>query len=147
MQIRTAMKTDIPAILSLYAQLEQDRENTVSLSDATEIFRRMESYPDYHIYIAEQHGEAVGTFSLAIMDNLAHLGAKSGLIEDVVVDERHRGQGIGKAMMHYAMDLCRKNSCYKACLSSNLKRESAHHFYESLGFQKHGFSFQMKLDS
>ena len=111
-----------------------------------QIFRRIESYPNYHIYIAEQHGETLGTFSLAIMDNLAQLGAKSGLIEDVVVDEKHRGQGIGKEMMQYAMNLCRKSSCYKACLSSNLKRESAHRFYESLGFQKHGFSFQIKLD-
>ena len=146
MHIRLATEADIPSILSLYAQLEQDREITVSLCEAVEIFERIESYPNYHIYIAEQHGEALGTFSLAIMDNLAHFGARSGLIEDVVVDKKHRDQGIGKEMMEYAMDLCRKDSCYKACLSSNLKRESAHHFYESLGFQKHGFSFQIKLD-
>lgn len=146
MKIRRAMETDIPAILALYAQLEQDRESTVSLSEAVEIFRRMESYSNYHIYIAEQQGEALGAFSLAIMDNLAHFGAKSGLIEDVVVDEKHRGKGIGKKMMQYAMDLCKKGSCYKACLSSNIKRESAHDFYESLGFQKHGYSFQIKLD-
>lgn len=145
MQIRMTTETDIPSILSLYAQLDEDREITVSLSEAVEIFRRIESYPNYHIYIAEQHGKALGTFSLAIMDNLAHFGAKSGLIEDVVVDEKHRGQGIGKEMMQYAMDICRKNSCYKACLSSNLKRERAHNFYESLGFQKHGLSFQIKL--
>lgn len=96
MQIRPAIETDIPFILSLYAQLEQNKEIIVSLSEAVEIFRQIESYPDYHIYIAEQHGEVLGTFSLAIMDNLAHFGAKSGLIEDVVVDEKHRGQGIGK---------------------------------------------------
>ena len=143
MQIRPATKADIPSILSLYAQLEQDGEITISLSEAAEIFQRIESYPNYHIYIAEQSGEVLGTFSLAIMDNLAHHGAKSGLIEDVVVDKKHRGQGIGKEMMQYAMDLCRKYACYKTCLSSNLKRERAHAFYESLGFQKHGFSFTL----
>lgn len=141
MQIRPTAKADIPSILSLYAQLEQGGEITLSLPEAAKIFQLIESYPNYHIYIAEQSGEALGTFSLAIMDNLAHLGARSGLIEDVVVDDRHRGQGIGKEMMQYAMEVCRQYDCYKVSLSSNLKRERAHAFYESLGFQKHGFSF------
>ena len=147
MQIRLAAEADLCAVLSLYAQLEVGGENTASPSKAAEIFRKIESYPNYHIYIAEKDGEIWGTFSLAIMDNLAHFGARSGLIEDVVVDEKHRGKGIGKEMMRYAMDLCRQNDCYKACLSSNLKREDAHGFYESLGFQKHGYSFQVLLDA
>ncbi len=146
MLIRPAMENDIPSILSLYSQLEPDRESTVSLTNAIEIFRKIESYPNYHIYIAEQVGEIFGTFSLAIMDNLAHFGARSGLIEDVVVDEKHRSKGFGKEMMQYAIDLCRQNFCYKVSLSSNLQRESAHRFYESLGFQKHGFSYQIPLD-
>lgn len=146
MHIRKATETDIPAILHLYAQLERGGENTLSLLEAVEIFRRIESYPDYHIYIAIQQGEILGTFSMAIMDNLAHLGARSGLIEDVVVDGKHRGQGIGKEMMRYAMDLCREKACYKVSLSSNIYREDAHRFYESLGFKIHGFSFQMELD-
>jgi GNAT superfamily N-acetyltransferase len=146
MIIRPAQESDIPNILSLYAQLEENDQITLSLHDATEIFLRIESYPNYHIYVAEQHGQTVGTFALAIMDNLAHLGARSGLIEDVVVEEKHRGRGIGKEMMCYALELCRENSCYKACLSSNTKRENAHRFYESLGFKKHGFSFYISLD-
>ena len=145
-QIRKAADTDIPSVLHLYAQLEQGGENTLPLSEAAEIFQRIESYPNYHVYIAERNGEILGTFSMAIMDNLAHLGARSGLIEDVVVDKKHRGEGIGKEMMRYAMELCRENACYKACLSSNISREESHRFYESLGFQIHGFSFQMKLD-
>lgn len=76
-----------------------------------------------------------------IMDNLAHQGAPSGIIEDVVVSERHQRQGIGKAMMQYAMQVCQERGCYKVSLSSNLKRAKAHRFYESLGFQKHGYSF------
>ena len=146
MQIRVAAESDIPSILFLYAQLEQNKEATVSLPGAMEIFQRIESYPNYHIYVAERHGEVVGTFSLAIMDNLAHNGAKSGLVEDVVVEEKLRNMGIGKEMMLYAMELCKQNFCYKVCLSSNLKRDNTHRFYESLGFQKHGFSFQVILD-
>jgi len=36
---------------------------------------------------------------------------------------------------------CRSAGCYKLALSSNLKRAGAHRFYDSLGFERHGFSF------
>jgi len=106
----------------------------------------MKSYPDYQVYVAEIDGEIVGTYALAIMDNLAHKGSKSGLIEDVVVSQAYQRQGIGRKMMEYAIETCKGKSCYKVLLSSNLKRENAHSFYNSLGFKKHGYSFTMELE-
>jgi hypothetical protein len=49
-------------------------------------------------------------------------------------------------MMKYAMDISRQKHCYKMVLSSHLRREKAHKFYESLGFKKHGFSFDIDLN-
>jgi hypothetical protein len=34
----------------------------------------------------------------------------------------------------------------KLALSSNFKRNAAHAFYDSLGFQRHGYSFLVDLD-
>lgn len=59
------------------------------------------------------------------------------------VDLAHQGQGIGKMMMRRAIQLSADNGCYKAVLSSNLKRERAHSFYESLDFEHHGYSFRI----
>lgn len=75
------------------------------------------------------------------MDNLGHLGRTSGIAEDVVVKDTLQGQGIGKQMMEFAMEKCRQKGCYKLALSSNKSREKAHKFYESIGFNKHGYSF------
>jgi GNAT superfamily N-acetyltransferase len=58
----------------------------------------------------------------------------SAIIEDVVVDPIFQGRGIGKMMMKYALDLASQEGCFKAVLSSNLKRHRSHAFYESLGF-------------
>jgi GNAT superfamily N-acetyltransferase len=63
------------------------------------------------------------------------------VVEDVAVSPSHQGKGIGRAMMAHALEECRKAGCYKLALSSNLKRENAHQFYESLGFKRHGYSF------
>ena len=81
------------------------------------------------------------------MDNLAHLGLPSGIVEDVVVRSDFRGKGFGKKMMQFAVEKCKKANCYKMTLSSKINRERAHHFYESLGFEKHGYSYQIKFEN
>lgn len=139
--IREASMDDLPDILDLYRQFDMDNGNTLELNKAAAIFKKMKSYPDYKIYVAEDENVIVGTFALAIMDNIAHLGSPSGLVEDVVVSAKMQGKGIGKKMMETAMDLCRSKGCYKLALSSKLKRVNAHRFYESIGFEKHGYSY------
>ncbi len=139
--IRVATKSDMPAILALYAQPELDDGKTLSLSEAENLLSKIKSYPNYKIYVAEIEESMVGTFALLIMDNIGHLGAPSGLVEQVAVAPAWQGRDVGKSMMDYARKICREAGCYKIALSSNLKRERTHTFYESLGFKKHGFSF------
>jgi GNAT superfamily N-acetyltransferase len=142
---RTASKSDLSEILRLYAQPDLDDGQILSLYEAEHIFERMASYPHYKIYVAVCDDRIIGTFALLIMDNLAHLGAPSAVIEDVAVDPKWQGRGVGKKMMQYALEIARKAGCYKAALSSNLKRERAHAFYESLGFERHGYSYRIRL--
>ena len=142
---RVALKTDLPAILRLYSQSEMDDGNILPLSNAEVIFERMEQYPNYKLFVAVYEDKIVGTFALLIMDNLGHMGAPSAIIEDVVVDPSFQRQGIGKTMMKYALDISGKEGCYKAMVSSNLKRQKAHLFYESMGFERHGYSFRTSV--
>ncbi|HEY4722675.1 MAG TPA: GNAT family N-acetyltransferase [Anaerolineae bacterium] len=139
LKIREAVEADLPSILALYSEVGDAQ--VLPPDRATATFERMKMYPDYHVYVATIDGTIVGTFALLIVDNLAHLGAPSGVVEDVVVSAERRGQGIGKQMMQFAMGRCRERGCYKMALSSNITREAAHRFYESLGFERHGYSF------
>lgn len=145
MQIRGAQKQDLSSILQLYAQPGMDNGVVLDIATAEAIFARMAHYPSYRLFVVETEDAIVGSYALLIMDNLAHLGTPSAIVEDVVVHPQWQGQGIGKHMMAHAMDLARKARCYKLMLSSNAKREAAHAFYESLGFTRHGYSFRMDL--
>ncbi len=142
---REASKEDLEEVLGLYAQPDFDDGKILSLSEAERLFERMAHYPDYKIYVALCEEQIVGTFAFLVMDNLGHLGTPSAIIEDVAVDSRWQGHGIGKKMMQHALGLCKEKGCYKAVLSSNLKRERAHAFYESLGFERHGYSYRVLL--
>jgi GNAT superfamily N-acetyltransferase len=145
MIVREATEADLPAILAIYAQPDLDAGDVLSLDDARAWFHRIAAYPDYKLHVAELDRRVVGTFALLVMDNLAHRGAKSGIVEDVGVLPELHGRGIGKLMMERAQQLCRDAGCYKLVLSSNLRRTAAHAFYESLGFEQHGLSFMVGL--
>ncbi|MEA5461736.1 GNAT family N-acetyltransferase [Arcicella sp. LKC2W] len=144
MTILEASKKHLPQILRLYAEV-LDKGEVLTADDAAIIFDKISSYPNYKIYVVEIDNQVVGTFALLIMDNLAHLGTPSGIVEDVVVSEKFQGNSIGKKMMTFAIEKCRQLGCYKMVLSSNLKRVEAHQFYENLGFEKHGFSYRINL--
>lgn len=144
MTILEASKKHLPQILRLYAEV-LDKGEVLTADDAEIIFDKILSYPNYKVYVLEIDNQVVGTFALLIMDNLAHLGTPSGIVEDVVVSENFQGNGIGKKMMMFAVEKCRQFGCYKMVLSSNLKRVEAHQFYENLGFEKHGFSYRINL--
>lgn len=88
--VRVANKADLPAILQVYAQTEADDGKVLTLQAAESLFGRMQKYPDYSLYVAVLNGQVVGSFALPIMDNLAHLGATSGVVEDVVVAPKYQ---------------------------------------------------------
>jgi GNAT superfamily N-acetyltransferase len=144
--VRKASAADIAAVLGLYAQPDLDDGNVLTVDQGVALFERFARYPDYTLYVAEQDDEIVGSFALLVMDNLGHLGSPSGMVEDVVVAPARQSSGIGAAMMRFALERCREKRCYKLVLSSNAKRARAHAFYESLGYERHGYSFRVDLE-
>lgn len=61
---------------------------------------------------------------------------KTGIIEDVVVDEKYRGRGIGDALIGALIDEARKEKADSVELTSNPKRKAAIAMYKKHGFQK-----------
>ncbi|MDJ0621973.1 MAG: GNAT family N-acetyltransferase [Desulfocapsaceae bacterium] len=143
--LRKAKQTNLPAILDLYGQPEIDNGRLLSMQEAQIIFARMQTYPNYSMYVAEYQGQVIGTYGLLIMDNLGHLGAQSAIVEDVAISPGLQRRFIGNKMLNYAIELARQAGCYKLMLSTNLKREKAHLFYEKLGLVKHGNSYLLQL--
>jgi GNAT superfamily N-acetyltransferase len=143
MRIREAREQDLPEILRLLCVLDAEAE--MSISEAKDIFERMETYPHYRCYMAVEDDKPVGTFCMIICDNLGHAGQKFAVVENVVVDPSCQGQGIGKVLMEAAMEEAARQGCYKLMLSSNEKRTDAHRFYDHLGFTRHGISFLVEV--
>lgn len=144
MLIREAKETDLTEVLELLKGM--DGEEGLSSGDARSVWSRMNEYPYYKIFIAEENRTVIGTCSLIIIDNLGHKGAKLAVTENVIVRPASRGGGIGARIMRFVMERAKEENCYKLMLSSNKKRVLAHRFYEQLGFEQHGVSFMIEVD-
>lgn len=144
--IRTVTPGDLPAVLDLYRQAGFGNGETMNIERAQALLSRIEAYPDYRLYVVvEATNQPIGTYALLIMDNIAHNGRPLAVVEQVVVTSARQGEGLGRFMMHHAMNEARAAGCYKLQLSSHTRFHDAHAFYDSLGFTRHGYSFYVDL--
>jgi len=144
--IREARDADISSLLHLYTTLETSPPPpSLEPFDPAQILDRMRHYPWHRIFVVVLDDCIVGSFTLTIIDYLAHRGLKTGIMEAVVVDPALRSQGIGSRMIAFCIECCREEGCYKLALSSNVSRTRAHEFYEREGFTLHGYSFAIPL--
>ena len=81
---------------------------------------------------SEESNQIVGILCLTIYR--VPTGMRS-IIEDVIVDEKMRGKGIGKALVRHAIEIAREAGASGISLTSNPQREAANQLYRSMGFE------------
>ena len=83
------------------------------------------------LFAARSDGEIVGLLTLAVFRIPTALRA---WIEDVVVDERTRGQGVGEALNQAALAEAKRRGAKTVDLTSRPNREAANRLYQRIGF-------------
>lgn len=83
------------------------------------------------LFLARSGGEIVGSLTLAMFRIPTGLRA---WIEDVVVDESARGQGVGEALNRAALERARASGARTVDLTSRPSREAANRLYQRIGF-------------
>ncbi len=90
-----------------------------------------------------EKGEIVGALTLTVYR--VPTGIRS-IIEDVIVDNSARGQGIGEALMRRAIEIAKEKGAGNISLTSNPMREAANRLYLRVGFKKRETNvYQMRL--
>jgi GNAT superfamily N-acetyltransferase len=149
-KIRLAQHQDVPAIIGLLADdaLGQEREQLAnplrpSYLQAFDVIARDERHL---VMVAEgDGGDILGCLHITFIPGLSYRGAARALIEDVRVDGRHRGLGIGHQLLNRAIAEARHRGCRLAELFVHQTRTDARRFYTDLGFQESHVGMRMAL--
>ena len=86
-----------------------------------------------HLYIAREEQELLGMLSLVLFTIPTGIRA---WVEDVVVDEKARGKGVGKAMSEHALQEALRLGAMTVDLTSRPSRVAANQLYQRVGFTK-----------
>ncbi len=149
--VRAATENDIPRILELYEEqlvigvAEAEKQQSPSADNYRQVFSMIEALPGCELVVAEEQGEVIGTLMFVIVPNLSHRALPWSLVENMVVDSKHRRKGIGRLLMDYVLTGAKEAGCYKVQLLSNKSREEAHRFYESIGYKASAEGFRLYL--
>jgi ribosomal protein S18 acetylase RimI-like enzyme len=126
------------AVSRLLPQLSSDAEILTR-----KYFKSILASESIHFFIAElDNGQIVGMLTIAVYKT------PSGIkvwIEDVAVDEPHRGKGIGKELMLAAIDYSKSLGSKDIRLTSRPSRIAANELYLKLGFKKYETNFYRYL--
>ena len=104
-----------------------------SAPPSREELAEMVGAPGTHVLLARDAGGAI-VGSLTLVTFRIPTGMRAW-IEDVVVDEAGRGQGVGEALNRFALDVARTDGCRTVDLTSRPSREAANRLYRRLGFE------------
>jgi N-acetylglutamate synthase-like GNAT family acetyltransferase len=131
--IRDAQSSDLEAIRRLYRQLNPDDPVLTDGADA-DAFAEILRTPRLRLLVLELDGAVVGTTYLNVMPNLTRSASPYAVIENVVIDEALRGEGLGKQLMAATLTAAWEAGCYKVMLMTGSKNPATHAFYRACGF-------------
>ena len=146
---RSARREDLPDIVRMLAEdnLGSQRERFEEPLPAVyyKAFTEIDKDSNHELIVAEMDGEVVGTLHLMFLPSISYQGGLRAQVESVRVDGKLRNQGIGGAMMEWAIERARERDAHLVQLTSHKSREDAHRFYERLGFTKSHVGMKLSL--
>jgi GNAT superfamily N-acetyltransferase len=142
-QISEMQLSDMAQVTELAIQLGYPNSH----KDLETRFARIRGHRDYALFVARLQAGIVGWVQVHI-EPLSLLADGKAEVGALVVDEKHRGQKIGRALLQQAEIWARENGASLMRLRSNLKRTDAHRFYQREGYEisKSSHIFTKKLE-
>ena len=97
------------------------------------VYKIVTELPSNHniFVILNEQKKLVGMTSIIIESKLIHGGKPVGHIEDLVVDSKYRGLGMGKRLIEFCKTYAKQKKCYKVILDC---ADETRKFYEKNGF-------------
>ena len=139
--VRAATSADASAMSLLLIEAEYPASTEI-------VAQRLEAMSDTDdvVMIAVRNNEKLGLLTVHF-DTVLHRAEPVGRITLLVVAERARGQGIGRALMEAAAREFVTRSCTDVEVISNLRYQGAHAFYQHLGYEMTSYKFKKTLPS
>lgn len=139
MNVRLAQIGDHAAIRPLLEQLMPERSDR---GDA--IWAEALRDERYAAWVAEDEGHLAGFVDVFLFPDVGH-DRYIGVVNNVVVDARARGQGVGERLLREAVQHCRRRGAVEVHVWTDRTNARAIRLYKKLGFEDRGVLLELAL--
>lgn len=130
---------EIPIVIQSF--LNQLVKHPISFDDHA--LQKLLTTPNSHLFLLQKDKKYIGMLTVGIYD--CPTGGKAW-IEDVVIDEKMRGQGFSKLLVAHAIEFVKQFGISTLMLTSNPQRVAANQLYQRMGFvSKETNVYQMNI--
>lgn len=143
MRIRLAQAKDAPHVVRLMKQLEAFAHGDVGPGIEGR-FKYMLTLTHFNVLVAEDDDQVIGLITASRRPTLWHAGPVA-LIDELIVDQTTRGQGIGEALIDAVVNWARKHGASEVEVSTEKDNEAAQAFYQDHGFQHKSMLLEMEF--
>ena len=136
--IRRARASDAGEVARLYAQLVSNP----ALGVLPERLAELEASAQAALFVADRGEGLSGTVLVGLCPDVMFGRQPFAVVENIVVDAKARGYGVGAALLREVDRFCLAADCSKIMLLSAIGRPGAHAFFERTGYagnRKRGF--------
>jgi GNAT superfamily N-acetyltransferase len=147
--VRRAARADLAGVVRLSAQLAPTWTTGQAVPAATnrenQVWESMVVDERRVVLVAEHGGGVIGLADLVVVTSLLDGAAPHGLLDTMVVDAVHRGQGVGTMLIRAVRAAAQQVGCCRLELLSSKERGRAHAFYQAAGFARTAEGFRADL--
>ena len=134
--IRHIQESDVnDSYYYLLAQLTEINIQAMDPQKSRDFINNLDQNHCIFVIEYENTNQIVATGTLFIENKLVRNYGKVGHIEDIVVDNKWRGYGLGKCMVDYLGHISKERKCYKCILDCS---DSNAGFYEKCSYKRNG---------
>ena len=140
--IRKAVPEDMDIVYKLISELE---ECEFPESEFKQIYDEILNSRQHCVFLYEKNSKGMGLLHLRLENQLHHCGRTAEIIE-LIIEESHRSEGIGRSLINAAFKYAVKQNCKIIEVTSNRKRTAAHRFYQKNDMELTHFKFTTDTD-
>lgn len=153
-KIRKAKIVDLKDILRLnsdlfkkeYKEYDKSLDLSWTYSAGKRYFKDRIRKRNGLVEVVENNGKIIGYMCGGIAERLVYRKkAKYAELENMIIDKKFRGKGIGKRLVEDFINWCKENKSDFVVVTAFVKNEPTVNFYRKLGFKDYNLTLEMKL--
>lgn len=143
--LKDALRLNFELFQKEYREFDKSLNLNWTYREGKKYFKNRIIKKDSFVEVVENKGKIVGYLCGGITKGLSfRKKAKCAELENMFIDKKFRGKGLGTKLTKDFINWCKKNKVNYISVRASIQNKPAHDFYRGLGFKDYDLVLELK---